>query len=76
MTPQAKRINTTAGEPVVLRVSSDTDDELHVHSSPEQTFEVKAGMRDESVEITIDRPGQVAVESHDLGVVVQLVVEP
>jgi hypothetical protein len=75
--PRAERVKAKVGEPVVLLVTSDTKDELHVHSSPEQTHDVSPGMKDKAIEITIDQPGQVAIESHELGVViVQLVVRP
>lgn len=73
VTPQGARVDVEVGEVVTLRVTSDATDELHVHSTPEQTFAVKPG--DSEFTLTIDRPGQVAVESHHLHVtVVQLVV--
>ncbi|WP_332663395.1 hypothetical protein [Aeromicrobium sp.] len=75
-TPQGKRVEVTAGTPVTLRITSDADEEIHVHSEPEHEFEVGPGhVLDET--FTIDTPGQVAVEAHHLGVtIVQLVVEP
>ena len=63
-----------AGTPVTLLVTSDADEEIHVHSDPEHTYEVTAGGSIEKT-FTIDRPGQVAVEAHGLGVtILQLVV--
>lgn len=64
------------GEPVTLEVSAEVTDEVHVHSDPEVSIDVRPG--DEvSRSFTIDRPGQVAVESHETGaVIVQLVVRP
>jgi len=61
---------------VTLNVTSDADEEIHVHSDPEHEYEVKAGdSLDET--FTIDTPGQVAVEAHHLDVtILQLVVEP
>lgn len=75
-TPQGKRVDVRVGQRVSVNVSSDADDEIHVHSDPEHTIDVKAGAT-ASKTFTIDRPGQVAVESHHLGVtLVQLVVRP
>ena len=76
VTPQGKRVDVKAGEPVTLHITSDADEEVHVHSDPEHEYEVKAG--DTLTEtFTIDTPGQVAVEAHHLDVtIVQLVVKP
>ena len=76
VTPQGKRVKVKAGDPVTLNVTSDADEEIHVHSDPEHEYEVKAGdSLDET--FTIDTPGQVAVEAHHLDVtILQLVVEP
>lgn len=74
--PQGDRVEVKAGRTVTLLVTSDADEEIHVHSDPEHTYEVGAG---ESIEksFTLDTPGQVAVEAHGLGVtIVQLVVRP
>ncbi len=74
VTPQGDRVDVEAGEEVTLRISSDAAEEIHVHSDPEHTFAVKPG---EPVEesLTIETPGQVAVEAHELGAtIVQLVV--
>jgi hypothetical protein len=57
-------------------VDSDTVDSLHVHSVPEREFDVSAnpGQR---FEFTVDIPGRVAVELHDLHVtVVTIEVRP
>lgn len=76
VTPQGKRVKVEAGKPVTLRITSDADEQIHVHSDPEHEFEVEPGrVLDET--FTIDTPGQVAVEAHHLDVtIVQLVVEP
>ena len=74
VTPQGDRVDVEAGEEVTLRIASDAAEEIHVHSDPEHTFAVKPG---EPVEesFTIETPGQVAVEAHELGAtIVQLVV--
>lgn len=75
-TPQGDRVEAKVGQKITLRVTSATDEELHVHSDPEHTFAVKPG-KDQLFSFTIDRPGQVAVEAHHAGVtLVQLVVRP
>lgn len=62
-----------AGKPFRLHVVADKPGELHIHSSPEQELEYPAGTSEHKV--TIDQPGVVEVESHDLEtLVVQLEV--
>jgi hypothetical protein len=76
VTPQGKRVEVKVGEPVNLSITSDADEEIHVHSDPEHEYKVGPG---EAVteSLTIDTPGQVAVEAHHLDVTIaQLVVRP
>lgn len=74
VTPQGNRVEVKAGKQVRLSITSDADEEIHVHSDPEHTFAVKAG-EPLTETFTIDTPGQVAIEAHELGVtIVQLVV--
>lgn len=76
VTPQGDRVDVTVGQPVTLRVNTDTSDEIHVHSEPEHAYDIAPGAAKDFT-FTIDTPGQVAVESHHLGVtIVQLVVRP
>jgi len=75
-TPQGDRVEATVGEPITLNVTSDADEEIHVHSDPEHTYDVAPG-DSISESFTIDTPGQIAVEAHHLDVtIVQLVVRP
>ncbi|MCW2831475.1 MAG: hypothetical protein JWP31_2167 [Aeromicrobium sp.] len=77
VTPRGGRVEVKAGDPVTLMVSSDVDEELHVHADPERTFEVDAGADGATFTFTVDTPGQVAVEAHGLdATIVQLVVRP
>lgn len=74
--PQDKRVEVKVGQPVVLNVSSDEADELHVHSEPEHEFGVLV-TADQRFEFIVEVPGQVSVESHHLGTtIVKLVVRP
>jgi len=74
VTPNGDRIEVDAGQPVDLEVTADEPGEIHVHSDPEKEFEYVAGKT--TLEIQIDRPGVVAVESHDLDqVIIQLEVK-
>jgi len=76
VTPQGKRLKVKAGQSVTLHITSDADEEIHVHSDPEHEYEVKAG-DDVTESFTLKTPGQVAVEAHHLDVtIVQLVVTP
>lgn len=71
--PSGDRIDVRAGQPIDLVVTSDGAGTLHVHSDPEQEFAYEAGKQ--TFPIQIDRPGVVAVESHELDqVIVQLEV--
>ena len=71
--PNGERVDVEAGEEVTLRVTADAPGEIHVHSTPEQELGLRGG-QDRAV-LTIDQPGVVEVESHDLGlVIVQLEV--
>lgn len=64
VTPNGERVEVAAGEPVELVVTADAPGEIHVHSSPEQQLSYDAGTS--THELTIDQPGVVDVESHDL----------
>lgn len=76
VTPTNATVQATAGQPIVLQVSSDTVDSLHVHSVPEHAFDV-AAVPDQRFEFTVEVPGRVAVELHDAHVtVVTIEVRP
>ncbi len=71
--PDGVRKKVEAGKPVTLRIKADRAGELHVHSSPEQEIGYPAGTSRQK--LTIEQPGLVDVESHDLHkLVVQLEV--
>jgi hypothetical protein len=75
-TPINAEAQAVAGQPIVLQVTSDAVDSLHVHSVPEHVFDVAAAP-DQRFEFTVDIPGRVAVELHDLHVtVVTIEVRP
>ena len=65
VTPTNAQAQAVAGRPILLAVSSDVVDELHVHSVPEHTFDVDA-RPDQQFEFTVEVPGRVDVELHDL----------
>ncbi len=64
VTPTNEQFETRVNEPIVVRVNSDTADELHVHSNPEHSFtiEPKSG---QAFQFTVDVPGKVDVELHE-----------
>ncbi|MGX9675082.1 hypothetical protein [Mycobacterium sp. HM-7] len=64
-TPLNQQVQAKLGEPIILRVNSDAADQLHVHSNPEHTFNVKPE-KDQQFQFTVDVPGQVDVELHHL----------
>jgi surface antigen len=64
-TPTNEQLQAKVGDPIVVRVTSDATDQLHVHSNPEHTFDIepKAG---QSFQFTVAVPGKVDVELHEL----------
>ena len=65
VTPTNAALRAAVGQPIVLRVDSDGADELHVHSTPEQSFDVAVGAG-QTFEFTVEMPGRVDVELHHL----------
>ncbi len=63
--PSNAVLQAAVGLRFVFRVDSDSTDELHVHSTPEHTFDVGVGPA-QSFEFTVDIPGRVDVELHEL----------
>ncbi|WBB62945.1 hypothetical protein O7599_10605 [Streptomyces sp. WMMC500] len=73
VSPAPGRVEVGPGERVTLRVTSDTDDELHVHGYDE-TAVLRAGEPAE-LAFTADRTGIFDVETHGSGLVLtQLMV--
>jgi PBP1b-binding outer membrane lipoprotein LpoB len=76
VTPTNEQVQAKVNEPIVLRVNSDAADELHVHSTPEHTFTVEPN-NGQQFQFTVDVPGRVDIELHELGQVVATVeVQP
>jgi hypothetical protein len=65
VTPANEQLQAAVKQPVIIRVNSDVADELHVHSNPEHTFKVEAKPA-QSFQFTVDVPGNVDVELHQL----------
>ena len=65
VTPTNVARDAGVGQPIELRVDSDSADELHVHSTPEHTFDVGVGPG-QTYRFTVDMPGRVDVELHEL----------
>ncbi len=68
--PVGEVVKASTGQEIRLVVTSDEPDELHVHSEPEYEFEIPAGANQKEFTFTIDVPGTIVVESHELEVVV------
>lgn len=66
VSPANTRTEAEVGERIMLRVDSDTADELHVHSDPAHTFAVAAASGQE-FGFTVTVPGQVEIELHHAG---------
>jgi ABC-type glycerol-3-phosphate transport system substrate-binding protein len=65
VTPTNEQLQAEVGEPIVVRVDSDATDELHVHSTPEHSFDVGIGPG-QSFQFTVSVPGRVDIELHQL----------
>lgn len=64
--PNGKKLDVEVGQPIVLYVTSDEDDEVHAHTSEDgYTLEVKAGTKVRG-EFILTSPGSYEVESHHL----------
>jgi SpoU rRNA methylase family enzyme len=68
--PVGEVVKVDTGQGVELVVTSDADDEIHVHSDPEHEFEVKAGDQGKKFTFSEDTPGTIEVESHGLEVTI------
>mgnify|MGYP000149029888 FL=1 len=64
-TPINQQVQAKLGQPIIVRVNSDAADQLHVHSNPEHTFDIKAE-KDQEFQFEVDVPGKVDVELHHL----------
>ena len=69
VTPTNQQLQAGVKEQVIIRVNSDAADELHVHSTPEHTFNVEAKPM-QSFQFTADVPGKVDVELHKLNKII------
>ncbi|WP_432066310.1 hypothetical protein [Streptomyces sp. C10-9-1] len=67
VSPEPGRIEIGKGERLTLRVTSDTDDELHVHGV-DRSAVLTAG-RTATLEVLMDRSGLYEVETHRSGLV-------
>jgi len=63
VTPTNAQFDSLANEPIVVRVNSDAADQLHVHSTPEHTFNVEP-KDGQSFQFTVTVPGKVDIELH------------
>lgn len=71
--PAGEKLEAEVGQDIELRIDSDASDSLHVHSSPEQEYDVEPG-DDQVFTFSVDTPGQVEVESHETETVVAMIV--
>ncbi|MBA3309095.1 MAG: hypothetical protein H0U28_03415 [Nocardioidaceae bacterium] len=69
ISPSGETVEAATGQEVELLVSSDIEDEFHLHSEPEQVFDVKAA-EDQRFSFSIDSPGTYEMESHHHEVVI------
>jgi sporulation-control protein spo0M len=65
VTPTNAQLQAKVNQPIVVKVNSDTADELHVHSTPDHKFNVEAKPA-QQFQFTVDVPGNVDVELHHL----------
>jgi len=74
VSPNGEKIDVAKGQAVVLNVASDTDDEIHAHTSGEgYELEVTAGKAATGTFVATDT-GSFEVESHHLEKVIAILV--
>jgi sporulation-control protein spo0M len=61
--PTNAQLQAKVKEPIVVRVNSDSADELHVHSTPDHTFEIEPN-KAMQFQFSVDVPGNVDIELH------------
>ncbi|HZN81744.1 MAG TPA: hypothetical protein VFC01_18980 [Mycobacterium sp.] len=69
VTPANQQLQAAVKEQIVIRVNSDAADELHLHSTPEHSFNIEAKPA-QSFVFTVDVPGKVDVELHKLNKII------
>lgn len=65
VSPTNQQVQAKVKQPIIVRVNSDAADQLHVHSNPEHTFDIKPE-NGQAFQFTVDVPGKVDVELHHL----------
>jgi len=65
VTPTNDQFEAAVGQPIIFQIDSDVADELHVHSNPEHSFPIEA-KPNQMFQFTVDVPGKVDVELHEL----------
>lgn len=66
VTPNGESVKVAVDQPIEITVtSSDQAGEMHVHSSPEHSFEFTAGEKQTMEKFSISKPGVVPIELHD-----------
>ena len=65
VTPTNATLQAKVKQQIILHVTSDAADELHVHSVPDRKYEVAAAPN-QTFQFSVDVPGNVEVELHHL----------
>lgn len=66
ITPRnGETIDVGLGEPITLHITTDADDDIHVHSIPEHEYEITPGTKNYT--FSISTPGRYIIESEGLG---------
>ena len=63
--PSGDVVKVRTGEQITVKISSDIDDEVHVHSTPDHSFQVAPGEQVEET-FSFSAPGTYEMESHRL----------
>ncbi len=69
VTPTNAEYDARVGETITIRVDSDVEEELHVHSVPEHEFQIVPG-QSQAFSFSVAVPGRVAIELHHSDVTV------
>ena len=72
VTPTNEQLQAKVNETIIVRIDSDAEDELHVHSTPDRTFKVEA-KPNQSFQFSVSVPGKVDIELHKANKVIATV---
>lgn len=69
VTPTNQQLQGKVKDPIVIRVNSDAEDELHIHSTPDHTFKIEP-RTGQQFQFSPNVPGTIDIELHHLNLTI------